>query len=58
MPCGIGSDGIKLNRNLGMIDSSMYGLMMDIDGPDFVKDVSTTRLLVPRLKKVTYQGKS
>nr|GEV81823.1 heat shock 70 kDa protein 17 [Tanacetum cinerariifolium] len=46
------SDGIKLNRKLGMIDGSMYGLMMDLDGPDLVKDESTTQLLVPRLKKL------
>ena len=51
------SDGIKLNRKLGMIDGSMYGLMMDLDGPDIVKDASTSQLLVPQLKKVTYQGK-
>ncbi|GKA41472.1 heat shock 70 kDa protein 17 [Tanacetum coccineum] len=46
------SDGIKLNRKLGMIDGSMYGLMMDLNGPDLVKDESTTQLLVPRLKKL------
>jgi hypoxia up-regulated 1 len=40
-----------------MIDDSMYGLMMDLDGPDIVKDASTSQLLVPQLKKVTYQGK-
>ncbi|KAI7741742.1 hypothetical protein M8C21_000586 [Ambrosia artemisiifolia] len=46
------SDGIKLNRKLGMIDGSMYGLMMDLDGPELVKDDTTTQLLVPRLKKL------
>ncbi|XP_076906177.1 heat shock 70 kDa protein 17-like [Bidens hawaiensis] len=46
------SDGIKLNRKLGMVDGSMYGLMMDLDGPDLVKDETTTQLLVPRLKKL------
>ncbi|KAJ0446576.1 putative Heat shock protein 70 family [Helianthus annuus] len=46
------SDGIKLNRKLGMIDGSMYGFMMDLDGPDLVKDETTTQLLVPRLKKL------
>ncbi|KAK9052591.1 hypothetical protein SSX86_029220 [Deinandra increscens subsp. villosa] len=46
------SDGIKLNRKLGMIDGSMYGFMMDLDGPELVKDDSTTQLLVPRLKKL------
>ncbi|KAI3812292.1 hypothetical protein L1987_16999 [Smallanthus sonchifolius] len=44
------SDGIKLNRKLGMIDGSMYGFMMDLDGPELVKDDTTTQLLVPRLK--------
>ncbi|KAF5801446.1 putative Heat shock protein 70 family [Helianthus annuus] len=46
------SDGIKLNRKLGMIDGSMYGFMMDLDGPELVKDETTTQLLVPRLKKL------
>ncbi|XP_071692619.1 heat shock 70 kDa protein 17-like [Rutidosis leptorrhynchoides] len=46
------SDGIKLNRKLGMIDGSMYGFMMDLDGPGLVKDDTTTQLLVPRLKKL------
>ncbi|MFS7944320.1 putative Heat shock protein 70 family [Helianthus anomalus] len=46
------SDGIKLNRKLGMIDGSMYGFMMDLDGPELVKDEITTQLLVPRLKKL------
>ncbi|KAK1438011.1 hypothetical protein QVD17_03812 [Tagetes erecta] len=46
------SDGIKLNRKLGMIDGSMYGFMMDLDGPELVKDDTTTQLLVPRLKKL------
>ncbi|XP_076903172.1 heat shock 70 kDa protein 17-like [Bidens hawaiensis] len=46
------SDGIKLNRKLGMIDGSMYGFMMDLEGPELVKDDTTTQLLVPRLKKL------
>nr|XP_043607410.1 heat shock 70 kDa protein 17 [Erigeron canadensis] len=46
------SDGIKLNRKLGMVDGSMYGFMMDLDGPELVKDETTTQLLVPRLKKL------
>ncbi|KAL8208142.1 hypothetical protein R6Q57_007554 [Mikania cordata] len=46
------SDGIKLNRKLGMIDGSMYGFMMDLDGPELVKDETTTQLLVPRMKKL------
>nr|KAJ0216236.1 hypothetical protein LSAT_V11C300115720 [Lactuca sativa] len=46
------SDGIKLNRKLGMVDGSMYGFMMDLEGPQLVKDETTTQLLVPRLKKL------
>lgn len=46
------SDGIKLNRKLGVIDGSMYGFLMDLDGPDLVKDESTRQLLVPRFKKL------
>uniref|UniRef100_A0A8R7TTS6 Uncharacterized protein n=2 Tax=Triticum urartu TaxID=4572 RepID=A0A8R7TTS6_TRIUA len=46
------SDGIKLNRKLGMIDSSTYGFVFEIDGPDFVKDESTDQVLVPRMKKM------
>lgn len=46
------SDGIKLNRKLGMIDGSSYGFAMELDGPDLVNDVSTKQLLVPRMKKL------
>lgn len=46
------SDGIKLNRKLGMIDGSSYGFVLDLDGPDLVKDENTDLLLVPRLKKM------
>lgn len=46
------SDGIKLNRKLGMIDGSMYGYLMELDGPDLVKDETNKQLLVPRMKKV------
>ncbi|KAI3502063.1 hypothetical protein L1887_30094 [Cichorium endivia] len=46
------SDGIKLNRKLGMIDGSMYGFMMDLEGPQLVKDDTTSQLLIPRLKKL------
>ncbi|XP_073000224.1 heat shock 70 kDa protein 17 [Typha latifolia] len=46
------SDGIKLNRKLGMIDGSSYGFVLDIDGPGFVKDENTYLLLVPRMKKM------
>nr|CAD1838264.1 unnamed protein product [Ananas comosus var. bracteatus] len=46
------SDGIKLNRKLGLVDGSPYGFVLDIDGPDYVKDETTDLLLVPRLKKM------
>ncbi|KAK1304589.1 Heat shock 70 kDa protein 17 [Acorus calamus] len=45
------SDGIKLNRRLGMIDGSSYCLIMELDGPDLVKD-DIDLLLVPRMKKL------
>lgn len=46
------SDGIKLNRKLGMIDGSSYGFVIELDGPDLVKDENTDLLLVPRMKKM------
>ncbi|GAA0154559.1 Hsp70 family chaperone [Lithospermum erythrorhizon] len=46
------SDGIKLNRKLGMIDGSTYGYMMHLDGPDLEKDENTQQLIVPRMKKI------
>jgi hypoxia up-regulated 1 len=46
------SDGIKLNRKLGMIDGSTYAFMLEIDGPDYVKDESIDQILVPRMKKM------
>lgn len=46
------SDGIKLNRKLGMVDGSMYGFTMELQGPELVKDDTTSQLLVPRLKKL------
>ncbi|KAJ6756639.1 HSC70CB ISOFORM G-RELATED [Salix purpurea] len=46
------SDGIKLNRKLGMVDGSSYGLVVELDGPDLLKDESTRQLLVPRMKKL------
>jgi molecular chaperone DnaK (HSP70) len=46
------SDGIKLNRKLGMIDGSTYAFMLEIDGPDYVKDESIDQVLVPRMKKM------
>ena len=46
------SDGIKLNRKLGMIDGSTYALVLEIDGPGYVKDESIDQTLVPRMKKM------
>lgn len=46
------SDGIKLNRKLGMVDGSSYGFVVELDGPDLLKDESTRQLLVPRMKKL------
>ncbi|KAJ6870208.1 heat shock 70 kDa protein 17-like [Populus alba x Populus x berolinensis] len=46
------SDGIKLNRKLGMVDGSSYGLVVELDGPDLLKDESTRQLLVPRMRKL------
>ncbi|XP_050231681.1 heat shock 70 kDa protein 17 [Mercurialis annua] len=46
------SDGIKLNRKLGMVDGSSYGFFVELDGPDLLKDESTRQLLVPRMKKL------
>ena len=51
------SDGIKLNRKLGMIDGSTYGFVFEIDGPDYVKDESTDQVLVPRMKKMPIKVK-
>ncbi|KAK3227333.1 hypothetical protein Dsin_007195 [Dipteronia sinensis] len=46
------SDGIKLNRKLGMVDGSSYGFMVELDGPDLLKDETTRQLLVQRMKKL------
>jgi hypothetical protein len=46
------SDGIKLNRKLGMIDGSTYAFMLEIDEPDYDKDESIDQVLVPRMKKM------
>ncbi|KAL6344967.1 hypothetical protein AAG906_007698 [Vitis piasezkii] len=46
------SDGIKLNRKLGMVDGSLYGLVVELDGPGLLKDESTRQLIVPRMKKL------
>ncbi|KAF3445091.1 hypothetical protein FNV43_RR14784 [Rhamnella rubrinervis] len=46
------SDGIKLNRKLGMVDGSSYGFIVELDGPELSKDESTRQLLVQRMKKL------
>ncbi|KAL2458282.1 Heat shock 70 kDa protein 17 [Forsythia ovata] len=46
------SDGIKLNRKLGMIDGSTYGFVMELDGPNLSKDENPRQLIVPRMKKL------
>ncbi|KAL6003087.1 hypothetical protein ACLOJK_023310 [Asimina triloba] len=46
------SDGIKLNRKLGMIDGSSYGFVMELDAPDLENDENTKQLLLPRMKKL------
>ncbi|KAL0405194.1 UNVERIFIED_CONTAM: Heat shock protein 17 [Sesamum latifolium] len=46
------SDGIKLNRKLGMIDGSTYGFVFELGGIGFLKDENTRQLIVPRMKKL------
>ncbi|KAF8413502.1 hypothetical protein HHK36_001492 [Tetracentron sinense] len=46
------SDGIKLNRKLGMIDGSSYGFVVELSGPGLLKDENTRQLLVQRMKKL------
>ncbi|XP_075483024.1 LOW QUALITY PROTEIN: heat shock 70 kDa protein 17-like [Primulina tabacum] len=46
------SDGIKLNRKLGMIDGSTYGFVLELDGDGLLKDENTRQLIVPRMKKL------
>lgn len=46
------SDGIKLNRKLGMVDGSSYGFMVELEGTELSKDESTWQLLVQRMKKL------
>ncbi|KAK2442542.1 heat shock protein 70 (Hsp 70) family protein [Trifolium repens] len=46
------SDGIKLNRKLGMVDGSLYEFVVELNGPDLLKSESSRQLLVPRMKKL------
>ncbi|XP_074558415.1 heat shock 70 kDa protein 17-like [Curcuma longa] len=45
------SDGIKLNRKLGMIDGSSYGFLLELNGPEHLED-NTDALFIPRSKKM------
>lgn len=45
------SDGIKLNRKLGMIDGSSYGFLLELNGPEHLED-NTDTLFIPRSKKM------
>ncbi|KAL6553583.1 hypothetical protein OROGR_007425 [Orobanche gracilis] len=46
------SDGIKLNRKLGMIDGSTYGFVFELNGEGLLKNENTRQLIVPRMKKL------
>ncbi|XP_047970827.1 heat shock 70 kDa protein 17 [Salvia hispanica] len=46
------SDGIKLNRKLGMVDGSTYGFVLELKGEGLLKDENTRQLIVPRMKKL------
>ncbi|XP_010440120.1 PREDICTED: heat shock 70 kDa protein 17 [Camelina sativa] len=46
------SDGIKLQRRLGIVDGSPYGFLVELEGPNVKKDENTKQQLVPRMKKL------
>ncbi|CAM8987794.1 unnamed protein product [Rhodiola kirilowii] len=46
------SDGIKLNRKLGMVDGSTYGYVIQLDAPGLQSNDNSRQVLVPRLKKL------
>ncbi|KAF7123948.1 hypothetical protein RHSIM_Rhsim12G0014100 [Rhododendron simsii] len=46
------SDGIKLNRKLGMVDGSSYGYVIEFNGPDLLEDENSSKFVVGRMKKV------
>ncbi|KAI4374239.1 hypothetical protein MLD38_012253 [Melastoma candidum] len=46
------SDGIKLNRRLGMVDGSPYGFNVQFEGIDISEDDSKKQSLAPRMKKL------
>lgn len=35
-----------------MVDGSLYGFVVGLNGPDILKDESSRQLLVPRMKKL------
>ncbi|KAF3778193.1 Heat shock protein 17, partial [Nymphaea thermarum] len=46
------SDGIKLNRKLGILDGASYALVIEYGGSDLVLEKNSKELLVPRMKKL------
>uniref|UniRef100_A0A7N0T8T2 Heat shock 70 kDa protein 17 n=1 Tax=Kalanchoe fedtschenkoi TaxID=63787 RepID=A0A7N0T8T2_KALFE len=46
------SDGIKLNRKLGMVDGSTYGYVVQLEAPGLLTNDNTRQVLAPRLKKL------
>ncbi|KAL5076176.1 hypothetical protein RYX36_015160 [Vicia faba] len=46
------SDGIKLNRKLGMVDGSLYEFVIELSGANLPKSESSRQLLVPKMKKL------
>lgn len=51
------SDGIKLNRKLGMVDGSPYAFVIKLDGIDKVEQEKVEPLLVQRMKKLSSKVK-
>ncbi|KAL9670707.1 hypothetical protein QQ045_008265 [Rhodiola kirilowii] len=46
------SEGIKLNRKLGMVDGSTYGYVIQLDAPGLQSNDNSRQVLVQRLKKL------
>jgi hypothetical protein len=44
------SDGFKLNRKIGMVDGSTYGIVNEMDGATLESE--DQKLLIPRMKKL------
>uniref|UniRef100_A0A0C9QMT8 TSA: Wollemia nobilis Ref_Wollemi_Transcript_21707_3593 transcribed RNA sequence n=1 Tax=Wollemia nobilis TaxID=56998 RepID=A0A0C9QMT8_9CONI len=45
------SDGIKLNRKLGMIDGASYGILLELNSPELDNE-NNQQVLIPRMKKL------